>query len=104
MKYNLVEEEKWHRKLEITIPEDVVTKKFGEVYDTLKKEAKIKELEARLAESNRMNEESELRVQERNRGYPWQDVERYRLLVEERDLYKERFRKLAQWVHNNQQQ
>lgn len=41
MKYNLIEEEKWHRKLEITIPEEDVTKKFGEVYDVLKKEAKI---------------------------------------------------------------
>ena len=41
MKYDLIEEEKWHRKLEITIPEEDVTKKFGEVYDVLKKEAKI---------------------------------------------------------------
>ena len=72
--------------------------------DLQNKEAEIKKLEARLAEINRLNEASELREQERNRGYPWQDVERYRLLLEERDLYKERFRKLAQWVHNNQQQ
>lgn len=41
MKYELKEEEKWHRRLEITIPEDDVNQKFGEVYDALKREAKI---------------------------------------------------------------
>jgi trigger factor len=41
LKYELKEEEKWHRKLEITIPEDDVNQKFGEVYDALKREAKI---------------------------------------------------------------
>ena len=41
MKYNLVEEKNWHRKLEITIPEEDVNKKFDEVWNVLKKEAKI---------------------------------------------------------------
>ncbi len=41
MKYNLVEEKNWRRKLEITIPEEDVNKKFDEVWNVLKKEAKI---------------------------------------------------------------
>jgi trigger factor len=41
LEYNLVEEENWHRKLEVTIPEEEVSEKFGEVYKALKHEAKI---------------------------------------------------------------
>jgi trigger factor len=41
LKYNLVEEKNWRRKLEITIPEEDVDKKFDEVWKVLKKEAKI---------------------------------------------------------------
>lgn len=66
------------------------------------KEAEIIKLESALSETSRHNEKTEFREKERNHGYPWQDVERYRLLLEERDLYKERFRKLALWVHKNQ--
>jgi hypothetical protein len=81
----------------------VIRDELIQAKDELQKmEVEIKQLEAALAESNRLNEQSELREQERNRGYPWQDVERYRLLVEERDLFKERFQKLALWVHKNQ--
>ena len=80
----------------------VIRDELNEAKDELqKREAEIKQFKAALAESNRLNEESEFREQERNRGYPWQDVERYRLLLEERDLYKERFQKLAHWVHKN---
>ena len=41
MKYNLVEEKNWRRKLQITISEEDVSKKFGEVWKVLKQEAKI---------------------------------------------------------------
>jgi trigger factor len=41
LKYNLVEEKNWRRKLEITVPEEDVDKKFDEVWKVLKKEAKI---------------------------------------------------------------
>jgi trigger factor len=41
MKYNLVEEENWRRKLEVTIPEEDINKKFEEVYKVLKREAQI---------------------------------------------------------------
>jgi len=41
LKYNVVEEPNWKRKLEITIPEEDVSKKFSEVYGALKNEAKI---------------------------------------------------------------
>jgi len=41
LKYNLVEEKNWRRKLEITIPEEDVEGKFDEVYKALKSEARI---------------------------------------------------------------
>ncbi len=41
MKYDIKEEQNWHRKLTITIPEDDVNSKFSEVYKVLRREAKI---------------------------------------------------------------
>ncbi len=41
MKYDLVEEKNWHRKLKITIPQEDVQSKFDEVYKALKQEARI---------------------------------------------------------------
>ena len=41
MKYDIEEDQNWHRKITITIPEEDVSSKFDEVYKVLRREAKI---------------------------------------------------------------
>lgn len=64
------------------------------------KEADLAQLEKALEEANQKIDSLFVG----DRGYPWQDAEKYRRIIEERDLYKERFQKLAYWLHLNRGQ